>query len=126
MALVERSVAQRPGTYSASRSSSRCSDAVGNFDAHIGVALRDAVGRKEAAIAAYHACRAAVNKCNSRVANSARQNRRLGRRSGRCKRDWHWVCGLKKKKQDEKEGRSSSSDNRAQALHDGDAQRRLR
>eukprot|EP00965_Chrysotila_dentata_P099207 3280519-Pleurochrysis_carterae.AAC.1 len=31
------------------------SDTVGNFDAHVGVTLRDAVGREEAAVAA---CRA--------------------------------------------------------------------
>eukprot|EP00965_Chrysotila_dentata_P104265 3443306-Pleurochrysis_carterae.AAC.1 len=42
----------------------RQSNTVGSFDAHVRVALRDAVGRDEAAIAACRACRAAVNECN--------------------------------------------------------------
>eukprot|EP00965_Chrysotila_dentata_P125395 4146104-Pleurochrysis_carterae.AAC.1 len=41
----------------------------------LGFALRDAVGGKEAAIAACRACIAAVNECNSRAADIARQNR---------------------------------------------------
>eukprot|EP00965_Chrysotila_dentata_P079606 2625106-Pleurochrysis_carterae.AAC.1 len=77
-------------------------------------------------MAACRACRAAVHECNSRATNSARQNCRAGRRSRRCRRDWHRVCGLEKKKQDNKEGRSSGSHDCANALHDGDAQRRSR
>eukprot|EP00965_Chrysotila_dentata_P106408 3514449-Pleurochrysis_carterae.AAC.1 len=78
------------------------------FDAHVGVALRDVVGRKEVEVAACRAFRAAVNEFNSRAADSARQNHRVGRRSGRCRRAWHRACGLEKKKQDEKDGRLSS------------------
>eukprot|EP00965_Chrysotila_dentata_P204064 6182112-Pleurochrysis_carterae.AAC.1 len=103
------------------------SDTTGSLDAHVGVALRYAVGGKEAAIAACRACRAAVNECSSRAADSARRiSRRVGRRTGRCRRDLHRVCGLEKKKQHDKEGRASRSDNRAETLHNGDPQQRLR
>eukprot|EP00965_Chrysotila_dentata_P062055 2056359-Pleurochrysis_carterae.AAC.1 len=55
------------------------------------------------------------------------RNRRVGRRSGcSCWDDRHRACGLEKKKQGEKEGRSSGSDDCLEALHDGDAQRWLR
>eukprot|EP00965_Chrysotila_dentata_P093517 3089532-Pleurochrysis_carterae.AAC.1 len=78
------------------------SDAVGNFDAHhVRVALRYAVGRKEAAIAACRACRATVNKCSSRAADGARRSRRVGHRSSRYGNDWHRACGLEKKEEDQ-------------------------
>eukprot|EP00965_Chrysotila_dentata_P186378 6153800-Pleurochrysis_carterae.AAC.3 len=100
-AFVEKSVAQRPGTYSASRSSSSISLVVAveianitcgitqddvaneldgqshtmnNFDKNVNSALRDAVGGKEAAIGACRACRAAINKCSSRAADGARRS----------------------------------------------------
>eukprot|EP00965_Chrysotila_dentata_P032024 1067824-Pleurochrysis_carterae.AAC.4 len=98
--------------------------AIGNFDAHVGVALRDAVERKEAAIAACRAYRAAVNEFRSRAADGERRNRRVGRRS--CGDDWHRACCPEKKMQDEsRKGRSSGSDDCANALRDRDAQRRL-
>eukprot|EP00965_Chrysotila_dentata_P025615 851127-Pleurochrysis_carterae.AAC.1 len=57
---------------------------------------RGAVGREESAIAACRACRAAVNKCNSKAAADGEgQSRRVGRRSGCiCGDDWHRACDL--------------------------------
>eukprot|EP00965_Chrysotila_dentata_P043370 1442052-Pleurochrysis_carterae.AAC.1 len=48
------------------------SHTINNFYAHVRVALRDAVGGKEAATAVCRACRAAVNECNSIAATIAR------------------------------------------------------
>eukprot|EP00965_Chrysotila_dentata_P078833 2599772-Pleurochrysis_carterae.AAC.2 len=66
-------------------------NAFSNLDAHVWVALRDAVGGKGAAIAACSACRAAMDESNSRAAaDGAGRSRLVGRRSGgRCDDDWH-------------------------------------
>eukprot|EP00965_Chrysotila_dentata_P123056 4067568-Pleurochrysis_carterae.AAC.1 len=53
---------------------------------------------EEAAIAACHACRAAVNECKSRAAADGEdRSRRVSRRSGAiCGDNWHRACGLEK------------------------------
>eukprot|EP00965_Chrysotila_dentata_P131518 4347548-Pleurochrysis_carterae.AAC.7 len=71
---------------------------------------------------------AEANECNLRAAaDSAGRSRRVGRRSrASCGGDWHRACGLEKQRQEEKLRRSSSSDDCANALLDGDAERWLR
>eukprot|EP00965_Chrysotila_dentata_P073033 2413871-Pleurochrysis_carterae.AAC.2 len=75
----------------------RQSHAVGNFDAHVGLALRDAVGGVEDAIAACRVSGTTINECHSRNANSASWKRRVGHGRG-CRDDWHCVGAVKEDK----------------------------
>eukprot|EP00965_Chrysotila_dentata_P204316 6182261-Pleurochrysis_carterae.AAC.1 len=98
----------------------RQSHAVGNFDAHVRPALRDAVGGEEAAIAACCASGSIINESHSRSASSASWKRIVGHCRG-CSDDWHCVGALKEDKKYKEQCRTGSGKHCTKAVHKGDA-----